>query len=109
MDEPAVHKGKDRPMGSRNKRQRAFDNSTRREPSGFEHAEAAIIRARGEGGGGGRGRGGRDRDQTSTTPSTEPSSSTAPPTLPSGHNRGGQRGRSDVPGVPSSFTSTFTF
>ena len=109
VDEPVVYKGKGRLMGSRNKRQRVFDNSTRRESSGFEHAEAAIIRARGGGRRRGRGRGDRHRDQASTTSSTESSSSTAPLTLPSEHNRDGQRDRNDVPGVPSSFTSTFTF
>ena len=42
VDESAVHREKDRPMSSRNKRQKTFDNSTRRELSDFEHVKAEI-------------------------------------------------------------------
>ena len=54
VDEPAIHREKDRPRVSTNRRQRTFDNSSQREPSDFERVNAAIARARGRG----RGRGG---------------------------------------------------
>lgn len=42
VEEPAVVRGKGRPKGSRNKKQKTFDNSTRREPSSFELAQASL-------------------------------------------------------------------
>lgn len=43
VQEPEVVRTRGRPAGAKNRRQRAFDDSTYREPSQFERAEAAIA------------------------------------------------------------------
>ena len=64
INEPRVMKEKGRPKGSTNKKglmtraEKKAANSTRRDPSQFEHVEASIQAARGGGRGRGRGRGG---------------------------------------------------
>ena len=63
INEPRVMKEKGRPKGSTNKKglmtnaQKKAANSTRRDPSRFEHVEASIQAARGGGRSRGRGRG----------------------------------------------------
>ena len=64
INEPRVMKEKGRPKGSKNKKglmtraQKKAANSTRRDPSAFEHVEASIQATRGGGRDRGRGRGG---------------------------------------------------
>ncbi|KAI4195845.1 MAG: hypothetical protein LQ350_006959, partial [Teloschistes chrysophthalmus] len=124
--EPVTIRGKGRPKGSLKKRQQTFENSSQREPSGFERVDAAMVAQRG-GGGRGRGRGrergrrGRQASQRGATGlnsaedgSIVTSSVAAQMNTPSGGQgqrggRGGGRGGSNVRGVPSSFTSSFTF
>ncbi|KAL8761063.1 MAG: hypothetical protein Q9194_007733, partial [Teloschistes cf. exilis] len=60
ITEPVTIRGKGRPKGSLKKRQQTFENSSQREPSGFERVDAAMEAQRG---GGGRGRGGRQASQ----------------------------------------------
>lgn len=83
ITEPAVIKGKGRLKGSRNKRQRIYKNSSRRELSGFEHVDAEIARSETRlnalraqrGGRGGQARGGQARGGAQSGPDTTVSSS----------------------------------
>ena len=43
VEEPSIVRGKGRPKGSANKRQKTFDNSTRCEPSMFEIAQVSLT------------------------------------------------------------------
>jgi len=61
VNEPRIAKAKGRPVGAKNRKgimtraEKAKAKSTRRDPSGFEHVDAAIQASRGRGRRGGRG------------------------------------------------------
>ena len=116
VDEPEVHRGKGRPVGSKNKRQRTVENSSQRNPSDFEHIESSINASRGgRGRERGRGQSRESRDGiTSTQASTAPPTSTAPtammtaPFTQQDHWRG-RGGGTGMSGIPAYMLSTLTF
>ena len=116
VDKPEVHRDKGRPVSSKNKRQLTVENSSQRDPSGFEHVESSINASRGgrereRGRGRGReSRGGTTFRQASTTPPTftAPAAMMTAPFTQQDHWRG-RGGGTDMSGIPAHMLSTLTF
>ncbi|KAL8779594.1 MAG: hypothetical protein Q9194_001385, partial [Teloschistes cf. exilis] len=102
IQSPKKIRSKGRPKGSLNKMQQIFENSSRREPSGFERVDASIAATQGQ-----RQRrrkaGSQRRAPTRRNQVDEASNGTSTTSQPATRRR--RRGPDEVAGVPIGFTS----